>query len=125
MKVGREEIVGLIVALRRYVAGSDEADLERWQQLLDPIVSTFEDLPEIEISRYVPDHKPVPMLRIDLQGDDRAGHAYEIVNRLRETPAIAIDQSHAEHGRLQVNPMGPTEEEACAIAWRVREELLR
>ena len=27
MKVGREEIVGLIVALRRFVAGSDEADL--------------------------------------------------------------------------------------------------
>jgi D-glucosaminate-6-phosphate ammonia-lyase len=125
MKVGREEIVGLIVALRRYVAGSDEADLERWQQLLDPIESTLEDLPGIEISRYVPDHKPVPMLRIDLQGDDRAERAYEIVNHLRDgTPAIAIDQSHAEHGRLQVNPMGLTEEEACAIARRLREELV-
>lgn len=126
MKVGREEIVGLIVALRRYVAGSDEADLERWQQLLDPIESTLEDLPGIEISRSIPEHKPVPMLRIDLQGDDRAERAYEIVNRLRDgDPAIAIDQSHAEHGRLQVNPMGITEEEACAIARRLREELLR
>jgi L-seryl-tRNA(Ser) seleniumtransferase len=126
MKVGREEIVGLIVALRRYVAGSDEADLERWQLFLDPIESTLEDLPGIEMSRYVPAHKPVPMLRIDLPGDDRADRAYAIVNALREgTPAIAIDQSHAERGRLQVNPMGITEEEACAIARRLREELLR
>jgi L-seryl-tRNA(Ser) seleniumtransferase len=126
MKVGREEIVGLIVALRRYVAGSDDADLERWQQLLDPIESTLEDLSGIELSRYVPDHKPVPMLRIDLQGGDRAERAYEIVNHLRDgTPTIAIDQSHAEHGRLQVNPMGLTEEEACAIARRLRAELLR
>ena len=36
MKVGREEIVGLITALRRFAAGSDEEDLQRWQQLSRP-----------------------------------------------------------------------------------------
>ena len=36
MKVGREEIVGLITALRRFAAGSDEEDLQRWQQLARP-----------------------------------------------------------------------------------------
>ncbi len=41
MKVGREEIVGLLTALRRFAAGSDEEDLEHWQRRLDPIEQTL------------------------------------------------------------------------------------
>ncbi|MGI9252146.1 MAG: aminotransferase class V-fold PLP-dependent enzyme, partial [Thermomicrobiales bacterium] len=33
MKVGREEIAGLITALRRFAAGSDETDFQRWMTL--------------------------------------------------------------------------------------------
>ena len=69
MKVGREEIVGLITALRRFAAGSDEEDLERWQRRLDPIEQALEGIPAIRVSRHVPQHKPVPSLRIDLEGD--------------------------------------------------------
>ena len=67
MKVGREEIVGLITALRRFAAGSDEEDLERWQRRLDPIEQALEGIPVIRVSRHVPQDKPVPSLRIDLR----------------------------------------------------------
>ena len=37
MKVGREEIAGLVTALRSFAAGSDEADFHSWSGLLDQI----------------------------------------------------------------------------------------
>jgi L-seryl-tRNA(Ser) seleniumtransferase len=125
MKVGREEIVGLITTLRRYVAGSDEEDLTRWQCLLDPIEAVLTDVPGIALTRHVPAHKPVPLLRIALAGDVDGDRAYPLVNRLLAgEPAIAIDQSHAEHGYVIVNPMALTPAEAEQIARRLREELL-
>jgi hypothetical protein len=52
--------------------------------------------------------------------------AYDLINRLLAgDPAIAVDQSHAEHGRIIVNPMGLTEDEAVTVARRLREELSR
>jgi L-seryl-tRNA(Ser) seleniumtransferase len=126
MKVGREEIVGLIVALRRFAAGSDEADLERMQRLLDPIEAALDGIPGIRVSRHVPASKPVPSLRVELEGECAGERAYAVVNRLLEgEPAIAIDQSRAEHGQLRVVPQGITPEEAEAVGWRMREELGR
>ena len=81
MKVGREEIVGLLVALQRFAAGSDEADLERMQRLLDPIEAALSDVPGINVMRHVPASKPVPSLRVTITGNDAAERAYTVVNR--------------------------------------------
>jgi hypothetical protein len=63
-------------------------------------------------------------LRIELEGDCAPTRAYDLVNRLLDgEPAIAADQSHAEHGRLSINPQGLTAEEAAAVARRLREVL--
>ncbi len=124
MKVGREEIVGLLSALRRYVAGSDEEDLERWQLCLDPIEQALDGIPGIRVSRHVAANKPVPMLRVMVEGECAGERAYDLVNQLLNgEPAIAIDQSHAERGLLSVNPQGLTTDEASAVARRLRQEL--
>jgi D-glucosaminate-6-phosphate ammonia-lyase len=124
MKVGREEIVGLITALRHFAAGSDEEDLQHWQRRLDPIEQALQGIQGVRVSRQLSHRKPVPSLRIDLEGDCAPIRAYDIVNRLLDgEPAIAIDQSYAEHGRLSINPQGLTAEEATVVARRLREEL--
>lgn len=125
MKVGREEIVGLLVALQRFAAGSDEADLERMQRLLDPIEAALSDVPGTCVMRHVPASKPVPSLRVTITGNGPAEHAYTVVNRMLEgEPSIAIDQSHAEFGQLAIIPQGVTPDEAESIARRLREELV-
>lgn len=125
MKVGREEIVGLLVALQRFAAGSDEADLDRMQRLLDPIEAALEDVPGISVARHVPADKPVPSLRVTICGDDAGERAYAVVNRLLDgEPSIAIAQSYAEFGQLSVIPQGVTPAEAEHIAARLRQELL-
>ncbi|MBL8128407.1 MAG: aminotransferase class V-fold PLP-dependent enzyme, partial [Chloroflexia bacterium] len=111
MKVGREEIVGLLVALQRFAAGSDEVDLERMQRLLDPIEAALADVAGISVARHVPPDKPVPSLRVTICGDDAGERAYAVVNRLLEgEPSIAIAQSYAEFGHLAVIPQGVTPE---------------
>jgi L-seryl-tRNA(Ser) seleniumtransferase len=125
MKVGREEIVGLLVALQRFAAGSDEADLERMQRLLDPIEAALEDVPGVSVARHLAPGKPVPSLQVTLCGDDAGGRAYAVVNRLLDgEPPIAVAQSYAEFGQLAVIPQGVTPDEAGSIATRLRQELL-
>ena len=126
MKVGREEIVGLLVALRRFAAGSDEADLERMQRLLDPIEAAVAGVPAVRVARQISPRKPVPSLRIEIGGTCAAERAYAVVNRMLDgEPSIAVDQSHAEHGRIGINPQGLTEREAEIVGRRLREELAR
>ena len=126
MKVGREEIAGLVTALRRYAAGSDYDDLECWQRLLDPIEEALQDIPGVTVNRRISARQPVPSLAIAFAGDGAANRAYDVVNRLLAgDPPIAIDQSHAEHGRLSVNPQGLTVEEAQAVAHRLHDEVGR
>ncbi len=126
MKVGREEIVGLVTALRRFAAGSDEADLARWQGLLAGIARELEGVPGLATRIHVPADKPVPSLHLALLGDSNGERAYAVVNRLLAgEPAIAIDQSHAEHGRLAVTAQGLTADEAAIVARRLREELIQ
>ena len=47
MKVGREEIAGLVTAVEVYAAGSDEADAQNWSGLLDQIEHDLTSLPGI------------------------------------------------------------------------------
>ena len=124
MKVGREEIVGLLVALRRFATGSDADDLERMLRLLDPIELALDGMPGISVSRSLSTTKPIPALRIELTGAHAGERAYAVVNALLEgEPSIAIDQSQAEFGRLSVLPQGITAEEAVHIARRLQETL--
>jgi D-glucosaminate-6-phosphate ammonia-lyase len=125
MKVGREEIAGLITALLRFVAGSDEADFHSWSGLLDQVEHELRDIPGISCDRTGPprSRKPLPLLRIALT-DAEPGAAYVIINRLLAgDPPIALGESYAEQNVLIVNPHNLTETEAGIVGQRLRDQL--
>ena len=126
MKVGREEIAGLIVALRRYLAGDDAADAERWQTYLDVIAAHIHDVSGLALSRRQrPDH-PVPQLWVDLDPAVTGLTAYDVLNALLEgEPAVALAESRAEHDTLIVNPMVLSDDDAEVVGRRLREILRR
>ncbi len=124
MKVGREEVVGLVVALQRYVAGNDEADAQRWTGLLAGIERTLQDLRHVCIQLDRGGKRPIPKLTIELDEHALGITAYDTINALLEgEPAIAIDQSYAEHGRIGISPTGLTSEESEVVGRRLREVL--
>lgn len=120
-KVGREEIAGLIVALEKFVQGSDEDDAYSWNGLLDQIEFALRDVPSIELHRDDPakTRRPLPYLRIHLVNAP-PGSGYRVVNRmLHGDPRIALAESWAEHNIVAINPHNLTETEAGVIGQRL------
>jgi D-glucosaminate-6-phosphate ammonia-lyase len=125
MKVGREEIAGLVVALRRYLAGDDEADVTRWQAMLDHIAGRIHDVPGLTLSRRLNPAHPVPQLWIDLDPAIAGLTAYDaIVALIDGEPAVAVAESRAEYDTLIVNPMVLAEDEVEVVGDRLRAVLL-
>jgi len=125
MKVGREEIAGLVTALRSFAAGSDEADFHSWSGLLDQIEHELRDIPGITCNRTSPSRskKPLPLLRIELT-DAEPGKAYAVINNLLTgEPPIAVGESNAEHNILIINPHCLTESETAIVGKRLRNRL--
>jgi L-seryl-tRNA(Ser) seleniumtransferase len=121
MKVGREEIAGLITALRRYVAGDDVADLRRWEAMLDGIAAGLEGIAGVCARREMVASHPVPLLSIELTPDIVGLTAYEAINRLMDgDPAVAVAESRAEFDTIIVNPIALGDEEARIVRDRLR-----
>lgn len=121
MKVGREEIVGLISALRRYADGSDDADAERWSSLLRQTADQIGEIPGVVVTHSMNPRKPIPVLTIDIDEQTLGFSAYDAANRLLSgDPPIAIAESRAEFGTLAVIPMGLTCDEAVVVGRRLR-----
>ncbi|KRA24815.1 hypothetical protein ASD65_10565 [Microbacterium sp. Root61] len=116
MKVGREQIAGLVAAVERYVAapGADDAagirELVRLRELL-----TEEGTPVIwsETSPL-----GVPVLELDLVGAGVDADAFANGLAMLETP-VYLEESEVWRGALLVHPMALAEGDAEKIATSV------
>jgi L-seryl-tRNA(Ser) seleniumtransferase len=124
LKVGKEEIVGLLVALRAYAARDHVRDLALWETMTAHIQAALND------SGLAPERVAaadsdlgVPVLRLRCPGG--AAQAREIVRRLRalEGP-IHLGEAMIHRGVLVVHPISlkPGQEQVLADAvgrvWR-------
>ena len=121
MKVGREEIVGLIVALERFASGSDEDDIARWSRVLDAARAAIGDVAGLALhDERSPGRAPKLWVEVDTAALGR--DAFDLINELLSgTPAIAAAQSRAELGMIGIAPHGLTEDEARQVGARIRE----
>ena len=121
MKVGREEIAGLITALRHYAAGDDIVDLQRWERMLEHIATPLDGIPGLCVHRKTNPNQPVTQLWLELDAERLGFTAYDAVNALLDgDPAVAVAESQAELGRIIINPMVLTDDDADVV----REKLL-
>ncbi len=125
MKTGREEIAGLVTALKWYAAGSDEEDARSWQAMLDGIAAKVDGIPGVTLSCPRSPKQVVPYLWLELEPDRLGFHAYDAVNALlKGDPAVAVAESRAEFETLIVNPMVLDEAEAAIVGDRLRDVLM-
>ena len=121
MKVGREEIAGLITALQHYAAGDDTADAARWDTMLNGITEQLPEVAGLTVRRPEMSNRPVPLLWIELDPERLGVTAYDVVNALLQgEPAVAVAESRAEFNTLIINPMVLTESEAEVVGQRLR-----
>ena len=80
-KVSKEQIVGFVVALEKYLEIDEEAQFKRDLGLCHCIASQFEDFPHVEASVYVPD------------GVDDAIYKYPAVHLKLDEEALGVKAS--------------------------------
>ncbi len=124
MKVGKEEIVGLVVALERYLQQDFAAEAQTWEVMVARMVEMLSGLPGVDARRVSPGEPGVqpnwiPRVYIDWDPEIvRLGRSV-IQQRLREgEPAVAVGET-ADGLYLNPQALQPGEEEV--VARRVRE----
>lgn len=121
-KVGREEIVGLLTALRLFVSEDAEARYRRWRGLLQETADGLTGLNHVEFElRDDPQRDPVPMLALHLDEAAAGMTAVDLVLGLQNgTPSIHVDPAQMYDGTLLIGPVCLNDGEPGLIGRRLR-----
>ena len=105
-KVGKEEIVGLLVALRRYVDRDHAAERARWQQTVEWMAAQLVSVPSVRAECVVAPSAYVPQLHLHLDEGALGLTAFDLINRLAEgDPNILVAQGSAHEGAISLYPV--------------------
>ncbi len=126
MKSGKEEIVGLMTAVRRYLDLDHEALSRRYEKQVRHVVESLAGRPHVTARRDYPSEAGQPMPRAEILLDEPGLglHRDDLLARLRDgDPAISLAPA-GEHG-VFVNPQTLEPGEEQVVARRIVEELER
>ena len=120
MKVGKEQIAGLLVALERYAARDEEAELERRRRVNAIVCEPLEPLSMVDATFEV-DEAGRPIERVTIRAIDDAFDVRDVVAFLAAgRPSIRTRNHHLDDGVMLIDPREVTEEQAAKIAARLR-----
>ncbi len=122
MKVNKEEIVAMLVAVERFVEADADKRWNRWKSQIEHIQETVAAVQSVDTEYYVPDiANHVPSLRITWDQDQVAISPADVQQRLREGhPSIAVSGG-GENINLTTWMMRP--EEVGHVARRLHDVL--
>jgi L-seryl-tRNA(Ser) seleniumtransferase/D-glucosaminate-6-phosphate ammonia-lyase len=119
MKVGKEDILGLVAALRGYLCRDGGAERQRQAEVIAAIRAQAGELPGIEL-RSVPDEAGRPIERLGLATTPERARA--LAAALAEgSPSIRTRTHHLAEGVLLIDPRALTLAEAELIGRRLAE----
>lgn len=101
MKVGKESIIGLMVALERYMSRDHDAEYASWDSIIASIEEGLEGIPGLSLTRLpgAPNGQPFPVLRLYCDRATLGISTQDLQNRLRELdPKIILSEDENEWG---------------------------
>ena len=106
LKVGKEEIAGLVAAVRAYL----KQDTEAWRQEQAGKIRTLraglEQLPHLRVTILDSGESGYPLLAVELEENPSGLTLVDLVLSLLEgDPAVAVGQQEIPQGRLILNPV--------------------
>ncbi len=119
-KVGKEEIIGLLVALRQFVTRDGKGTVETWTGLTRELFAQVEGFAG-DVARISIGQRGAAVLDLTFQGDDAGKRAVALARELQTgKPAIAADLSKLHEGVVRINPYCLRLEQVEIIAARLR-----
>jgi D-glucosaminate-6-phosphate ammonia-lyase len=123
LKVGKEEIAGLITALKAYPHRDFEAELQVWQQRVETLVARLEGVPGLS-ARHVfplPSGRPVPTAHVHVDPAKAGLDAHGLINALQEgEPLVCTYETLASQGIVVFFPESLRDGEPEEIVQRIR-----
>ena len=121
-KVGREEVVGLLTALRLFVAEGDEARTRAWTETAEALQAALDGIPHAEISLVADSYRPgMPGVRLLLDQAAAGMSAMDLLCRLQDgEPSIHADNARVHQGIIGFAPICLRPGDIDAIAARLR-----
>jgi len=117
MKVSKEDIVALLVAIKRYLATDQSERFRKWDRMIEYMLFELSKCNRIAVRKVNPswDHsRPACIPRVEVELLNSAASAEELVARLKQgDPSI---HAYAKNGRLYVNPQCLREGEERIVA---------
>jgi len=120
--VSKEEIVGLLVALERFVALDHAGEQARQERLLLALRGQLAGVPHLE-ARFLPAAETGrdPLLELQLDEAGLGLSAFQLSLVLQHgDPPVHLGERRAVDGILTINPVGLREGEEAIVAARLR-----
>ena len=118
MKTGKEEIVGLLVALRRYAAHDESEERRRWEALTSRLAASLSDVPGLSAwtEPAQADGRPVPATVVRVDPNVYGRTAVELVRAFEaQDPIIMLADHESEAGILRLDPENLDDDAVVAI----------
>jgi L-seryl-tRNA(Ser) seleniumtransferase len=123
MKVGKEELVGLIRALELFVEEDHEARYAEWLARAEDVAADLEAVEGLSTSISESDSAIAPVVVVSVD-ESVAGDAADLVLALRrEDPRVFVGADALDRAEFTVNPMCLTDEEAAYAVERIAANL--
>jgi L-seryl-tRNA(Ser) seleniumtransferase len=120
--VSKEEIVGLLVALERFVALDHAGERERQEKAIATICGRLEGVPHVE-ARFLPAAETGrdPLLELQLDEAGLGLSAFQLSLVLQHgDPPVHLGERRAGEGILIVNPVGLRDGDEAIVAAHLR-----
>ena len=122
-KVGKEEIVGLLTALRMFADGEYAAETEQQRGLLEYIADGLSGLP-VQPRIILPAGEGYPMLHLIINSQTVGKSGFEVSKELKSgDPGIFVNEKGLPEDTLIVHPMNLTQSRTEIMTRRLREVL--
>jgi D-glucosaminate-6-phosphate ammonia-lyase len=121
MKVNKEEMLGMLVALELFMKKDHDAEWKEWERRIRTITDSIRDLPSIQTETFVPPiANHVPHLRIRWDQNAIKMSPPEVMKRLREgDPSIEVNPG-TDKDALIIAPWMLQQGEAQVVARHLR-----
>lgn len=122
MKVGKEEMVGLLAAVKWYLSFDEEELINTYERQVQFLIDEFSSIPNVTAKRNFPSEAGQPMPRAEIIFDEeKLGISRnEILRQLKEGEP-SIDIASAGANGVFVNPQTLNDGEERIIAQRLKE----
>lgn len=124
MKVGKEEIIGLLVALDEFVRKDWAAEQDRWTSLIDRLASEVSMIPGLttNIAEPTPNGRYYPILLVSVDYS-KFGHTARQTLRLLEegAPPICVLAGYVDKEVIGICPTQLTTGDEVLIGARLRD----